>query len=186
LGLPFLRYIAFEDPNWDARSFRWERKDGFDSDMDFIENKLGPIFNNMNPDLTAFHAHGGKLIQYHGWADPDISPLNSINYYESVIHFDGHGQDRGLADTQSFFRLFMVPGMYHCNGGPGPNTFDGVNALENWVERGAAPDRIVASHSTNGTVDRTRPLCPYPQEAQWKGLGSTDQAENFVCSLPKP
>jgi len=185
LGMPFLRYIAFEDPNWDTRSFRWERKDGFDSDVDFIEKKLGPIFDNMNPDLTAFRAHGGKLIQYHGWADPDISPLNSVNYYESVIHFDGRGARRGLADTQGFFRLFMVPGMYHCNGGPGPNTFDAVRALEDWVERGAPPDRIVASHSTNGTVDRTRPLCPYPQEAQWKGSGSMDQAENFVCGLGK-
>jgi feruloyl esterase len=184
--MPFLRYIAFEDPNWDARSFRWERKDGFDSDVDFIEKKLAPIFNNMDPDLTAFRAHGGKLIQYHGWADPDISPLNSVNYYESVIHFDDRGGGQGLADTQSFFRLFMAPGMYHCNGGPGPNTFDAVKALEDWVERSAPPDRIVASHSTNGRVDRTRPLCPYPQEAQWKGSGSTDQAENFVCGLAKP
>ncbi|SRR5579883_670570 len=179
LGMPFLRYIAFEDPNWDPRTFRWNRENGFDSDVDFLEKKLGPIFNNMNPDLTAFRAHGGKLIHYHGWADADISPLNSINYYESVVH-----ANHSLADTKSFYRLFMVPGMYHCNGGPGPNTFDTVKALEDWVERGAAPDKIVASHITNGKADRSRPLCPYPQEAKWKGSGSPDQAENFACALP--
>jgi feruloyl esterase len=75
--------------------------------------------------------------------------------------------------------------MFHCNGGPGPNTFDALAALEQWAEKGVAPDKIVASHLTNGAVDRTRPLCPYPQEAQWKGSGSTDQAENFACALPK-
>jgi feruloyl esterase len=161
------------------------RADGFDSDVDYIDQTLGPIFNNMNPDLSAFRAHGGKLIQYHGYSDPDISPLNSINYYESVVQLENRGAGRGLAGTKGFYRLFMVPGMYHCRGGPGPDSFDSVKALEDWVERGAAPDRIVASHSTNGAVDRTRPLCPYPQEAQWKGSGSTDQAENFVCGPPR-
>ena len=110
---------------------------------------MGPIINNINPDLHAFRANGGKLIQYHGWADPDISPLNSINYYQSVVQFlnrDGHGS----SETKSFYRLFMVPGMFHCNGGPGPNTFDALGALEQWKEKGTAPDRIVASHVTNG------------------------------------
>jgi feruloyl esterase len=79
----------------------------------------------------------------------------------------------------------MVPGMFHCNGGPSPNTFDAIGALEQWQDKGAAPDRIVAAHLTNGAVDRTRPLCPYPQEAKWKGAGSTDQADNFACALPK-
>ncbi|HEY7338855.1 MAG TPA: tannase/feruloyl esterase family alpha/beta hydrolase [Bryobacteraceae bacterium] len=185
LGMPFLRFVAFENPDWDFHSFRWTRADGFDSDVDYIDQTLGPIFNNMNPDLSAFRAHGGKLIQYHGYSDPDISPLNSINYYESVVRLDNRGAARGLADTKSFYRLFMVPGMYHCRGGPGPDTFDSVKALEDWVERGAAPDRIVASHSTNGAVDRTRPLCPYPQDAEWKGSGSTDRAENFACGLPR-
>ena len=175
LGIPFFRYIVFEDPKWDFRSFRFDKVPGFDSDVDFTDDKLGAIFNNMNPDLTAFRAHGGKLIQYHGWADPDISPLNSINYYQSV--------NEKMGDSKNFYRLFLVPGMFHCNGGPGPNTFDTLSALEQWAEDGSAPDRIVA---TGGTVkDRTRPLCPYPQEAQWKGAGSTDRAENFVCAAPK-
>ena len=175
LGMPFLRYVAFEDPNWDFRTFRFDKTDGFDSDVEFVDYKLGPIFNNINPDLSAFEKHGGKLIQYHGWADPDISPLNSVNYYQSV-----NGK---MGDVSGFYRLFMVPGMFHCSGGPGPNTFDTVSALEQWVEHGKAPDRIVAS---GGAVkDRTRPLCPYPQEAQWKGTGSTDQEQNFVCELPR-
>ncbi|HEY6345480.1 MAG TPA: tannase/feruloyl esterase family alpha/beta hydrolase [Bryobacteraceae bacterium] len=184
LGMPFLRFVAFENPDWDYRSFRWDRQEGIDSDVEFIDQKLGPLFNNVNPDLSAFRAHGGKLIQYHGYSDPDISPLNSIDYYESVVRFSARGGASGLADTKRFYRLFMVPGMYHCNGGPGPNTFDAVKALEDWVERGAAPERIVAAHSTNGTVDRSRPLCPFPQEAQWKGSGTTDRAENFICALP--
>jgi feruloyl esterase len=184
LGLPFLRHVAFENPQWDFRSFRFDRRPGFDSDVDFVDHKLGPIFNNVNPDLRAFQAHGGKLIQYHGWADPDISPLNSINYYESVVHFMDRRDRHGLRETSQFYRLFLVPGMHHCNGGPGPNTFDAVTALDEWVGQGSAPSRIVASHLTNGTLDRTRPLCPYPQEAKWKGIGSTGRAENFVCALP--
>ena len=176
LGNPFFRYVVFEDPNWDFRTFRFDKVPGFDSDVEFTDDKLASIFNNMNPDISAFQANGGKLIQYHGWSDPDISPLNSVNYYFSV--------NEKMGDPKSFYRLFMVPGMFHCNGGPGPNTFDTISALEQWVEHGAAPDRMVASHSTGGSVDRTRPLCPYPQEAQWKGTGSTDQAENFACALP--
>jgi feruloyl esterase len=178
LGMPFLRYVAFQDPAWDYRSFRFDRSGDFDSDVELVDAALGPIFNNTNPDLSAFQSHGGKLIQYHGYSDPDISPINSINYYQSV--------EKQMGDPRNFYRLFMVPGMQHCSGGPGPNAFDSLAALEQWVEQGKAPSQMVASHSTNRTVDRTRPLCPFPQEAQWKGSGSTDQAENFVCAAPKP
>jgi len=179
LGLPFLRYVLFENPDWNYRSFRFDRVNGFDSDVDFADHKLGPIFNNMNPDLRAFQANGGKMIHYHGFSDPDISPLNSINYYESVVHLMN-----GLSETKRFYRLFMVPGMQHCTGGPGPSSFDMLDALDRWADQGKPPEQIVASHSTGGKVDRTRPLCPYPQEARWKGTGSTDQAENFVCVQP--
>jgi len=184
LGFPALKNIVFENPDWDFRTFRMDRVQGFDSDVDFLDAKMGPIINNINPDLRAFQANGGKLIQYHGWADPDISPINSINYYQSVVQFmdrDGHG----LSETKNFYRLFMVPGMFHCQGGPGPNTFDALAALEQWKEKGAAPEKMVATHVSNGAVDRSRPLCPYPQEAQWKGSGSTDQADSFACALPK-
>jgi len=99
----------------------------------------------------------------------------------------GAAQQAATPAAGDFYRLFLVPGMQHCGGGPGPTKFDMVSALEDWVERGKPPERITASHlTTTGQVDRTRPLCPYPQEAQWNGNGSTDQAENFVCGIPKP
>jgi feruloyl esterase len=104
-----------------------------------------------------------------------------------VVSFLSHKRaDRGdgLERTREFFRLFMVPGMQHCSGGPGPNTFDMLTALENWVEKGEAPERVVASHLTGGVVDRTRPLCVYPKVAVHTGSGSTDDAANFVCRMP--
>src|SRR5262249_29219354 len=92
----------------------------------------------------------------------------------------------GPEKTKDFFRLFMAPGMGHCSGGPGPNQFDALGALEQWVEKGVAPDKLIASHVTNGQVDRTRPLCPDPQVARWKGTGSSDEAANFSCVAPEP
>ncbi len=184
LGLPFFKFMVFDDPNWDFRTFKFQAKDGFDSDVDFMDAKLGALFNATDPNLSAFKARGGKLIQYHGWSDPDITPLNSIHYYESVVQFMAHGGNHGSRDTRVFYRLFMVPGMQHCTGGPGPSSFNMVEPLDQWVERGTAPEQIIASHLTNGAVDRTRPLCAYPYEARWKGTGSTDKAENFTCTLP--
>lgn len=124
------------------------------------------------------------MIHYHGWSDPDITPLNSLNYYESVVKVMGGSGVHGMRETRDFYRLFMVPGMQHCGGGPGTSIFDMVEPLEQWVERDLAPDKVIASHATDGKVDRTRPLCPFPQEAKWKGAGSTDDASNFVCALP--
>ena len=112
---------------------------------------------------------------YHGWNDQLIQPSNSINYYSSV------SKAMGARETDDFARLFMVPGMTHCAGGPGPNTFDAVGALEQWVEHGTKPAQMIASHSTSGVVDRTRPLCPYPQVASYTGSGSLDEAANFIC-----
>jgi feruloyl esterase len=178
LGVPFFRYIVFESADWDVRSFKFETAPGFDNDVEFTDDKLSAIFNATNADLSGFRDNGGKLIQYHGWSDPDITPLNSINYYDSVL--------RATPGAADFYRLFLVPGMQHCGGGPGPSKFDMVSALEQWVEHGVAPDRVTASHVTaTGAADRTRPLCPYPQEAQWTGTGSTDTAESFVCAIPK-
>ena len=133
--------------------------------------------NATDPNLAAFKSRGGKLIMYHGWNDQLIQAGNSINYYNSVANA------MGAKETDDFVRLFMAPGMLHCAGGPGPNTFDAVGALEQWVEKGAKPASLVASHSTTGTVDRTRPLCPYPQVASYKGAGSIDDAANFVCAV---
>ncbi len=134
------------------------------------------------PDLREFRQRGGKLLQYHGWSDQLIAAQNSIDYYESVLSLFGGN----AADVQSFYRLFMAPGIAHCGGGPGPNTFDMQSALEEWVEKGIAPEQIVATHATNGVVDRLRPLCPYPKVAVYKGKGDTNDAANFACSAPKP
>lgn len=188
LGIPYLKYIAFEDPNWDFRTFDFDKpmRAGvdFDSDVDFVDGKLAAISNAVDPDLRPFRKRGGKLIQYHGWSDPDIPPLNSINYYDSVEAFMGHGGDDSSKPIGDFYRLFMVPGMQHCGGGPGPGVFDMLGPLERWVEKGIAPEEIIASHLTNGVTDRTRPLCPYPKQAKWTAKGSTDDAANFVCQAP--
>jgi feruloyl esterase len=168
----FWRYWVFGDPNWDPRSF------DFDKDSAWAESKMAAIVAD-SPDLNAFRRHKGKLFMYEGWADPIQPPDGVIGYYENVEHTMG-----GEPGTQGFARLFMVPGMGHCGGGVGPNQFNALAALDTWVSHGVAPNKIIASHSTNGTVDRTRPLCPYPQVARWKGAGDTNDAANFVCVQP--
>ncbi len=135
-----------------------------------------------NPDLSAYKTRGGKLLIYHGWNDGGsggaISPLNSIAYYESVLARMGPRQEQWL-------RLFMVPGMAHCGGGPGPNQFPAIAAMERWRESGVAPDKILAVRvNSNGRADMTRPLCPYPQIAAYNGVGSTNDAGNFTCKAP--
>jgi len=135
--------------------------------------------NALDPDLRPFIEHGGKLIQYHGWSDPQISPAVSVQYYQRVLQASG-----GKAAVHDSYRLFMAPGMAHCAGGEGPSTFDMVGVLEEWVEEGRAPDRVVALRRRDGEADRTRPLCPYPQVATYTGSGSTDDAANFACVLP--
>jgi len=136
------------------------------------------VTNAINTDLRGFFQHGGKLLQYHGWSDAGISPLNSIDYYNSVLRFMG-----GVDKVEDSYRLFMVPGMDHCGFGEGPTTLDAIGAIEQWVEQGKLPERVIASRLTDEKVDRTRPLCPYPQIAKYKGTGSTDDAANFDCAL---
>ena len=167
------RYVVFKDPNWDWKTFN------FDSDVvrgDLPENLF---MNATDPNMKAFFSHGGKLLLYHGWSDPQVPTLNTIKYYKSVVETMG-----GTANASDSVRLFLAPGMGHCGGGEGPNVFDKVGALEQWVQQGSAPVRLNASHSTDGKVDRTRPLCPYPQVAKYKGAGSIDAAANFVCKVP--
>lgn len=164
ISVVFFRNFVFDDPNWDWKTF------DFDKDVALADKKVGAIINQINPDLSAFKRHGGKLLQYHGWNDPAISPLNSIDYFQSV--------QKKMGDTASFYRLFMIPGLEHCVGGPGPGHFDQMGVLVDWVEKGTAPDSIIGSRP-----GRTRPLCPYPQTAKYKGSGSTDDAQNFVCAV---
>jgi len=178
LGRDFYKYMVFEDPNWDFHTL------DFDHDIALADARLGPVIDSTNPDISQFKGLGGKLIMYHGWDDPRVNPRNSINYLGEVaaaMHHHHHGDDEDSArETGSFLRLFMVPGMGHCGGGPGPNTFDTLTALEQWVERGVAPARIIASGGE--VLGRTRPLCPFPQVARYIGHGSIDEAENFVCA----
>jgi feruloyl esterase len=162
-----VKYVLYQDPNWD-----WHKFD-LNKDTALADEKAGFI-NAINPDLSAFKARGGKLLMYHGWSDQLISPENSINYYSSVQRKMGSKQD-------NWYRLFMAPGMMHCRGGPGPNDFNVLGALERWRESGTAPDQILAAHVANNRVDMTRPLCPYPQVAVYKGTGSTNDAANFAC-----
>jgi feruloyl esterase len=158
------RYIVF-NPNWDWRTFELER------DLAAAEKAGAGALSAVSTDLSAFAKRGGKLLMYHGWADQDVPPQASINFYNAV-------QPRSALDA---VRLFMVPGMNHCAGGEGPNTFDVLGALEQWVERQKPPSRILASHSIDGKTDRTRPLCAYPQTAHYRGSGDINDAESFVC-----
>ena len=167
------KYIVFNNPNWDWRTFDLER------DVAASDAAAKGVLAAVNPNLTSFAQHGGKLLTYHGWADPSIAPQASINFYESAL-----SATRPPAQSPEWLRLFMVPGMGHCSGGEGPNTFDMVSALEAWVEQGKVPRQVIASHSTAGKVDRTRPLCPFPQVARYKGTGSIDEAANFTCAAP--
>lgn len=167
------KYIVFKNPNWDYRTLN------FDTDVALAQKADNGILTGSDPNLKEFFVQGGKLLLYHGWADPAIAPQTTINYYESVVAAMG-ASDK----VQDFARLFMVPGMSHCNGGDGPFDFKELSALEQWIEEGKAPDRIIAAHLTDSTParpDRTRPLCPYPRVAKYKGSGSTDEAFNFVC-----
>jgi feruloyl esterase len=184
----FFRGMGFEDPKWDAQSLN------FDEHVAFIDKKL-EFMNATNPDLTRFKRRGGKLIQYHGWSDPGVPPLTAVAYFESVMAKTG-GEKR----TTDFYRLFMAPGMAHCFGGPGPNSFGNLlapqplerndesdigMALVRWVEHGVAPAKIIAvkfkDDDPQKGVVMTRPLCPYPQVAAWTSKGDTNSAANFVC-----
>jgi feruloyl esterase len=170
LAVDTYQYLVFNNPKWDYHTLDVEK------DVATADRVIGATMNTADPNLKPFFSHGGKLLMYHGWADPGIPPMFSVDYYKSVV-------DKVGGDS---IRLFMVPGMGHCAGGDGPNTFNAMAALSQWVEQGKAPEQMVASHSTRGAVDRTRPLCPYPQVAQYKGTGSTDEAANFSCKVPLP
>ena len=185
----FMRWIVF-GPQFDSvRDFDFDKSSAalvkYEKDQD-----AG------SADLTAFQKHGGKLILYDGWADHSTPPLRAVEYFEQLRQKTSNRDD--------YVRLFMMPGLYHCNGGPGPNVFGGlgqkgykkndpdsdiIGALDQWVEKGVAPSKLLVTKFKEDDprqgVARTRPVCPYPQMATYKGSGSVDEASNFVCAMPK-
>lgn len=191
----FYRHMVMNDANWtpDART-------------DLVDvlrrseaaGSAGPLINSTNPDLSAFRARGGKLIQYHGWSDPSFGPGYAPLYYSEVVDLQAGGDK--LASTQDFYRLFMAPGMAHCYGGEGPIHFgaldhmpsplldadhDILEALDRWVENGKAPRRIIATqYSKDDAPERQMPLCPWPQVALFTG-GDPKRAESFTCTPGK-
>ena len=174
VGSDVFKYILLQDPNWDPKTFDLAK------DYDRIHKLDNSALSPNNPDLKPFASRGGKLLIYQGWADPNVSPRSPLMYYDRVVKTIGQ---KAVDDS---VRLFYAPGMGHCGGGEGPNVFDALTPLEQWREHGKAPASILATHSTNGKVDRTRPLCPYPQIAKYKGAGSIDDAANFVCAQEAP
>jgi len=166
-GTQFFKNMVYEDAAWDFRQLDPAREAAA------ADKKLARALNSTDADLKEFERRGGKLILYHGWSDAAIPPFSTIDYYQSVV------KKLGAKDTGSFVRLYMAPGMQHCGGGPGPNSFDMGKPIEAWVEEGTAPGAIVATRP-----NRSRPLCPYPEVARWKGSGSTDDAANFTCVQP--
>jgi feruloyl esterase len=165
-----LKYLVMKDASWDPNTFNPA------TDIERAQ-KADPedVLKSENANIKPFFDRGGKLLMYQGFADPQVTSDNAIRYHQMVLDKVGKGVEGKSIE------LFMVPGMYHCQGGPGTDTFNKMAAIEQWVEKGKAPDRIVASHLTDGKVDRTRPLCVFPKVAKWNGTGSTDDAANFSC-----
>jgi feruloyl esterase len=163
-------HLTYQTADWDWSTFDKDR------DTKAADEKTGFI-NAIDPDIKAFKERGGKLLLYHGWNDFGISPYNTINYYESVLSNLG-------PDQESWMRLFMLPGVGHCSGGSGPDQANYMGALERWREAGTPPEEITAYRVSNNRISKTRPLCPYPEVAVYNGIGSTNDAENFVCRMP--
>jgi feruloyl esterase len=172
-AVEFFQYVVANDPKWDFRTL------DFDRDVARAEKAASQIIDAVDPNLQPFFSRGGKVLMYHGWNDQLVAPMNSVNYYNAVV-----GASKGSGDPASSIRLFMMPGMNHCRGGAGPDSFDRMSVIERWVEAGQAPSQIVAEHLTKGVVDRRRPLCPYPQVASYVGTGSLDDAASFRCKAP--
>jgi feruloyl esterase len=190
-GDNYFKFIVFPNSGWTPDTFSIEEN------ANQADVRTGATLNSVDPNLRPFKLQGGKLIQYVGWGDTAISPENDINYYNAVAQELG-----GREGIRDFYRLFMVPGMAHCGGGPGANAFgQGVNgpnpsdasddiltALDQWVEHRNAPDQIIATKYVNDNPSQgvafQRPLCPFPQFAKYKGTGSTTSAASFACVRP--
>jgi hypothetical protein len=167
-----MKYLVHKPPKPDYDPMTFD----FDKDINMLD-EWSKLADAKNPELSNFRKRGGKLLMTYGWADPVLQPMAGVNY-EEALKVNG-------ADTPEFFRLFMIPGMSHCGGGVCPDQHDPVTAVINWREKGQAPERIIASQIKEGKVIRTRPLCPYPEVAKYKGKGSIDDAASFECKASK-
>jgi len=177
ISLEWLRYFLQQDPSWDWTTLTPKR---FEQLFDQSVEQYDAVIGTANPDLSLFRKSNGKLLVWHGWSDELIFPEGSIDYYDRVVERMG-----GRRETEKFMRLFMAPGVGHCGGGPGPQPSGFLDALLRWVEDSAAPDSLPAiRRDATGVVIRSRPLCPYPLVARYKGRGSTDDAKNFECRAP--
>ena len=168
-GTEMFKYFVFNNPSFDYTKYdlsTWKQ-----------DTALAATFlNATDPNLDKFKARKGKVIMWHGWSDPALSAFGTTKYYEQVASRD--------ANVGDYFRMFMLPGVLHCVGGPGPDCVDWPSAIADWVEKGNAPESLMATKVVDGKTARTRPLCPYPQRAVYKGTGSTDDAANFSCRMP--
>jgi feruloyl esterase len=169
-GTEMFKNFVFGDPSWDYSRYEF-------SNFRKETAQAATILNATNPNLDAFKAKGHKLVIWHGWSDPALTALGSVKYFDQVQARDPNARE--------YLRMFMMPGVLHCAGGAGPDTADWASVIDTWVEKGQAPDRVVARKlAAGGAVSRTRPLCPYPQRAVYNGTGSIDAAESFACRQP--
>jgi len=165
------QYVVFKDPTYDVRRF------DVDVDLPAAMKMDAGVLDSGSTNLKPFFDRGGKLLMYHGWADPQVPAMNTVEYFDAVV------KRSGKAAVGKSVELYMVPGMAHCAGGPGTDVFDKMGAIEQWVTRGAAPSQITAAHLTDGIAVRTRPLCPFGHVARYKGTGSIDEAASFECAV---
>jgi feruloyl esterase len=172
IGANYFRDLVLGDPAWDPRSF------DFDRDVERAREVEGGLIDATDPDLGAFARRGGRLLLWHGWSDGLIPARSTVDYYGAVV------AKLGGEAARAHVRLFMAPGVAHCWGGEGPYVIDALSALERWVEQGEAPERILATRPLEGGGTRSRPLCPWPQVARYRGSGSSDDAASFACAAP--
>jgi feruloyl esterase len=163
-GTQIFKYLIFNQPDWDYSTYNFSN---FDRDA----RLAGSFLNATNPDLGSFKLRKGKLLLWHGWADPALPAQGTIDYFRQVV-----AHDAGAGD---YCRLFLVPGCLHCGGGPGAADVDWLSVIVDWVERDKAPDKLIASKKENGKVVMTRPLYPYPEVAIFKGSGDVNSADSF-------
>jgi feruloyl esterase len=164
------KYVITKNRNWDPLKFNPA------TDLDLaLAADPDDALGSTDPNLRAFFARGGKLLLWHGWSDPQVTPYNTIDFFQKVV------ASQGGAGVGTSIQLYMLPGVNHCQGGPGTDNFDRMGAMEEWIKTGVAPKRIEAWHVTSGMIDRTRPLCPFGQVAKWNGTGSTNESSNFAC-----